>query len=220
MHLHDFLSDVHSVLKPKVYMEVGVQHGYSLNRASAADVAVGIDPFPLIAARGNQTIYPMPSDEFFSEMKPYIVDFGFIDGLHLYEQALNDFINMEYYCMPHSVIVMDDVLPRNQAEANRVQCPGDWTGDVWKVTQILLRYRSELKIVEVNTQPTGTLLVYGFHAGPPSTGVNKLRAHALSEYMELDTVPDNVINRAYAVEPEAALYELKEWFDGQGMGQK
>lgn len=225
MHLHDFLSAVHNVVQPKTYLEIGVQYGYSLGRATGAKVAIGVDPFPQCGATGNQVIVSSSSDEFFATgikqlAEPTIVDFGFIDGLHLYEQALNDFLNLEYYCMPHSVIVMDDVLPRNQEEASRVQCPGDWTGDVWKVTQILLRYRPNLKIVEVNTFPTGTLLVYGFHANPPTIGVNKLRAHALSEYMALDTVPDAVINRAYAVAPEVALSDLKGWFDEQGMGQE
>jgi hypothetical protein len=225
MHLHDFLSAVHNVVQPQTYLEVGVQFGYSLGRAYSAKTAIGVDPFPQCGATGNQIIYSQASDDFFSTgikllPEPTIVDFGFIDGLHLYEQALNDFINMEHLCMPHSVIIMDDVLPRNQVEANRTQCPGDWTGDVWKVTQILLRYRPELKIVEVNTQPTGTLLVYGFHAQPPTTGINKLRAHALSEYMELDAVPEGVINRAYAVAPEVALSDLKGWFDEQRMGTK
>jgi hypothetical protein len=219
MHLHEFLSHVHDVVKPQVYLEVGVQHGTSLNLAHAAEVAIGIDPNPLISQSGNQLIFPYPSDMYFTA--PHAptmadgVDFGFIDGLHHFEQALRDFLNIEKYTTQDSVVVFDDVLPRNQEEANRVQCPGDWTGDVWKVTHILMRYRPELTVYEVNTQPTGTLLVYGFgRTGKPSAPAYNLERVATEEYMKLDVVPEATINRAYAVDPVFALNELKEFLSG------
>jgi hypothetical protein len=210
MHLHEFLSHVHEIVKPKVYLEVGVQHGTSLKLAHAAEVAIGVDPLPFIQSTGNQLIYTMPSDAYFLEPYPPIteIDFGFIDGLHHFEQALRDFLNIEKYTHSKSVIIFDDVLPRNQEEASRTMCPGDWTGDVWKVTQALLRYRDELTIIEVDTQPTGTLMVLGF-GGKKSIGNVELRHVTEDEYMNLDVVPVNVINRAYAWNPEMALEELR-----------
>lgn len=222
MHLHDFLSEVHLIVQPKVYLEVGVQHGTSLARAHAAELAIGIDPKPLIKATGNQVIHPQASNHFFQgveELFP-VIDFGFIDGLHHFEQALRDFMNIERYLPPlhqggGGVIVFDDVLPRNQEEASRVQCPGDWTGDVWKVSHILLRKRfKDLRIVEVNTQPTGTLLVYGF-SGHLNWRFSEYEYQELvAEYMGINVVPDNVINRAFAVEPQQALDQLREYLCG------
>lgn len=214
MHLHEFLAHVHDIARPITYLEVGVQHGTSLNLAHAADVAIGIDPQPLIQATGNQSIYPMTSDDYFlgdiwpptSMHRP--IDFGFIDGLHHYEQALADFLHIETYCHAKSVVVFDDVLPRHQGEANRDMCPGDWTGDVWKVTHILMRYRPELRIFEVDTQPTGTLLVYGFEFAP-SMSRGRLW-EAAKEYMALEA-PDNVLQRSYALDPVVALNQLKEY---------
>jgi hypothetical protein len=221
MHLHEFLSHVHDVVKPQIYLEVGVQHGTSLKLADKAQHAIGIDPHPLVSATGNQHLYTMQSDTFFSgaeiapELLPPYVDFGFIDGLHHFEQALRDFLNIEKYTTKDSVVVFDDVLPRNQEEANREQCPGDWTGDVWKVTHILMRYRPDLTVLEVNTLPTGTLLVYGFRrTGKLSAPTYNLERVATEEYMKLDWVPEATINRAYAVDPVFALEELKNFLSG------
>jgi hypothetical protein len=220
MHLHEFLSHVHNVVKPRVYLEVGVQHGASLNLAHAAEVAIGVDPQPFVQSSGNRLVYPMSSDEYFANPYPPIfsIDFGFIDGLHHCEQALQDFLNIEKYTGKDSVVVLDDVLPRNQEEANRVQCPGDWTGDVWKVTHVLMRFRPDLTVLEVNTQPTGTLLVYGFgreqKLSAARYGMPELLHIITEDYVKLDVVPDNVINRAYAVDPVFALEELKNFLSG------
>ena len=47
------------------------------------------------------------------------VDLAFIDGMHLSEFALRDFINIEPFMADTGVIVIDDVLPRNGLEAAR-----------------------------------------------------------------------------------------------------
>ena len=216
MHLHEFLAKVHEVVEPAVYLEVGVQHGTSLNLAHAASLAIGVDPFPLVAATGNQRIAALPSDQYFEqfnvvqELLPFPpIDLGFIDGLHHFEQALRDFVNIEKFCHQRSIVIFDDVLPRNQAEASRTECPGDWTGDVWKISKILRRYRPDLVILEVNTQPTGTLMVWAF--GAKLEGSHNLERVDTQEYLAMDEVPENVINRGYAVAPEFALKMVKEF---------
>ena len=214
MHLHELLAAMHAVIQPKQYLEVGVQHGTSLNLAVTADRAAGIDPAPLVTAHGNQAIYRMTSDDYFEQANDADIqspiDFGFIDGMHRFEYAVRDFLNMERYTHNRSVIVFDDVLPRNQEEANRVQCPGDWTGDVWKVTHMLLKYRPELQIREVNTTPTGTLVVWGFFAGRANYVPYPMYKH-VGEYMDLAEVPAPTLNRDYAVEPEEVLKEIEEF---------
>lgn len=214
MHLHEFLARMHQVIKPKMYLEVGVQHGTSLKLASTADRAIGIDPAPLWQAQDNQTIFPMTSDDYFEKVSDADyhapIDFGFIDGMHHFEVALRDFSNIERYAHEKTIIVFDDVLPRNQGEANREQCPGDWTGDVWKATHMLLKYRPELHIREVDTSPTGTLVVWGFPVGKPSYVPRPLQRH-LHEYMNLTDVPAGTLLREYAVDPEDILKEIEEF---------
>lgn len=220
MHLHEFLAELHSVVQPKTYLEIGVQHGTSLKLAHAAQVAIGIDPAPLHNAEGNQLVWTMRSDDYFgvrsergsgwpSESETAI-DFGFVDGLHHYEQALRDFLNIERYCHDRSIIVMDDVLPRNWIEAGREPLPGDWTGDVWKAAEAIIQWRPELRTFLVNTTPTGTLLAYGFQYAP-TIHDQRLIDNTDAFYGPQDHPPATIIDREYAIEPEEALVKLKEF---------
>ena len=212
---HQFLAALHDLLKPKTYLEVGVQHGWSLDLASEADLAIGIDPNPLVATKGNQVICSVTSNEFF-ERFPFMIpttgiDMAFIDGMHLFEYALRDFINIDRYTHSKSMVVFDDVLPRNQHEAAREQCPGDWTGDVWKVFYVLRRYRTDLDLTLVNTQPTGILMVTGLHRAPNS-GMSAMEyQEAVTSWVApyMDQVPDEVLNRTLAMDPQVVLEGLK-----------
>ena len=212
MTRHEFLQRLHELLKPRIYLEVGVQHGWSLNLAKEATTAFGIDPHPLIQATDNQVIFQETSDSFFDRAGHVIppIDLAFIDGMHLFEYALRDFINVDKHTHFKSVVVFDDVLPRNQQEAARVQCPGDWTGDVWKVFYALRRTRPDLDLTLVNTQPTGVLVVTGLHRSP-NNGISALEYQKVvtafsAPYM--DKVPDEVLNRDLAVEPDVALERI------------
>lgn len=90
-------------------------------------------------------------------------DTAFVDGMHLFEYVLRDFINLESYAKPTSVILIDDVLPRTSGEASRTPTGGGWTGDVWKILPCLIEYRSDLhdSLYLVDTHPTGTLVIAG-----------------------------------------------------------
>lgn len=218
MHLHEFLTHVHEIVKPKVYLEIGVQHGTSLRLAHQAELAIGIDPEPLCTATGNQMLYRGTSDEYFAQpdqavLDDYVVnlkwpvDLAFIDGLHHAEQAMRDFLNVCRHLSETGVIVIDDVLPRNEAEANRIQCPGDWTGDVWKMSEELLDH-PEVQAIVVDTQPTGVLVVFG--ATQRALWQFRDTKWRWEKIWALDTVVDEqVLSRERAWTPEAALMELR-----------
>src|SRR4026207_1370480 len=132
---HGFLAELHRMLKPKVYLEIGVQAGISLSLAQPPTRAIGVDPEPVVSVHisADHEIYHLTSDDYFDSIAgevDFAVDLGFIDGMHLAEFALRDFLNMEQVSAPTGVIAFDDVLPRNQFEASRTMCGGDWTGDV------------------------------------------------------------------------------------------
>jgi hypothetical protein len=194
-----------------VYLEIGVQYGTSLVLAEKSRLAVGLDPQPLLAftqnMRPNQEVYAMTSDQWFGHGVVFHPPFnlGFIDGLHLFEQALKDFMNMEQRMAPDGVIIVDDVLPYSQAIAEREQPPGDWTGDVWKLYPILRQYRPDLKIVLVDTAPTGTMVITNLD--PTLQWPDRYDA-AVAKWWSSDQVPDTVLERTWAVPPEQALEDL------------
>jgi methyltransferase family protein len=202
---HQFLGMLHDSLQPRGYLEIGVQFGDSLRLARCP--AIGIDPEPHLQGHfpGTTQVARTTSDNYFEAGPPALeyIDLAFIDGMHLFEYALRDFMNMELYSNPRTVVVFDDVLPRNQHEAARAQCPGDWTGDVWKVPKLLEAYRRDLKLYWVNTEPTGTCVVYGFKPGQINPNVaEQVKGLGLEAW---EAVPDDVITRIMAVEPAEAL---------------
>lgn len=217
---------LHDLLKPTVYLEIGVQFGLSLDLAVYSEVAIGIDPQPLVQPKGNQMIYTMTSNEYFAQGwdngNHRKVDLAFIDGSHLFEDALRDFNNVARYCDRRSVIVFDDVLPYNQEIAARTMPPaGDWTGDAWKIMPILAGKLglTGTEMVAVDTFPTGSFVVWNLpihdRAGKRAHDLRLARLELdyedlVTEWLPMDTVPDNILQRVQAHQPQDVLDRIKE----------
>jgi len=216
---HAFLRSLHELLKPARYLEIGVQFGHSLRQALPTTDVIGVDPEPLVSRPVNGRICRMTSDEYFlhttTTTNPHPpVDFAFIDGMHLVEFALRDFINCESVAAPSGVIVLDDVLPYLLDIAGREPLPGDWTGDVWKLWPILRKWRPELKVTLVDVDPTGLMVVQGLD---PNNGPQLLRAYydQISATWAVDVdlgeeVAATIIGRASALQPDEALKAIEE----------
>jgi hypothetical protein len=156
------LERLHRELAPASYLEIGVRHGVSLSLARCP--ALGVDPNPEVNRELPETteIIRLTSDEFFRDRAGTVSpDLTFIDGMHLFEYALRDFMNVERLSPPGAVVVFDDVFPNHPLQANRVRASQVWTGDVWRVADILTRLRSDLFLLPIDTAPTGLLLVAG-----------------------------------------------------------
>lgn len=206
-----FLSAVHELLQPRHYCEIGVRLGNSL--ALARCPAVGIDPaYGITAELSNHvTLFRTTSDEYFSRPDPLAVtggqpfDFFFIDGLHLFEFAFRDFVNAERHSSPRGVIIFDDVMPRSVDEAARERHTYHWTGDVYPMLQVLARYRPDLVVLPVGTQPTGLLLVMGLD--PSNNVLSDNYGEIMAEYRRPDPqpVPEELIERLTVLPPELVL---------------
>src|SRR3954451_4304866 len=206
-----FLEGLHAAVQPEAYLEIGLRHGDSL--ALARCPALGVDPaFNVRVELGqNVTLLRETSDEFFGRAKPLKPlggrrpDLAFIDGMHLAEFALRDFIGVERLSRWTGVAVFDDILPRTVEEAARDRRTRAWTGDVYKVLGVLARHRPDLICLRVGTQPTGLLLVLGLD---PSNRALSLRHDLLLEEIVVpdpQSVPPDVIERRGVHEPEAVL---------------
>lgn len=212
MTRYEFLAALHVLLKPATYLEIGVQHGLSLRLANCQ--AIGVDPSPQVGSPlgPNAYIVQETSDVFWTRTDAQALagqlDLAFIDGMHLVEFVVRDFRGVEALAHPGTVVVMDDVLPRNHAEAARRQCPGDWTGDVWKIHEILSIRRPDLTVTLVDTQPTGLLVVTGLD--PASRVLHDGYDEIVGRWVTDDpqTVPPWVLSRRDADDPGAVLAML------------
>lgn len=157
------LPQLHAVLKPRTYVEIGFREGQSFALAKSAKASVAIDPAP--APMGplpvGAKLFPLTSDEFFAqynlweELGKAPVDLAFIDGMHLFEFALRDFINLEKYCERSSTILVHDCYPIDVMTASRNRTTTTWSGDVWKLLICLKKYRPDLHVACIDIAPTG-----------------------------------------------------------------
>src|SRR3954451_9037071 len=185
-----FLEGLHAAVQPEAYLEIGLRHGDSL--ALARCPALGVDPaFNVRVQLGeNVALLRETSDEFFARPKPLKPlggrrpDLAFIDGMHLAEFALRDFIGVERLSRWTGVAVFDDILPRTVEEAARGRRTRAWTGDVYKILAILARHRPDLICLRVGTDPTGLLVVLGLD---PGSSVLRARYDAI---LEEAVIPD------------------------------
>ena len=154
------------------YFEIGTRQGVSLSGATCKSVAV--DPAFAIKADaiGQKEIcmfFQMPSDHFFQKHNltsllggPFSA--AFLDGFHVFEYLLRDFMHTEKHGRRNSVIFLHDCLPRVALMAERrPRRDGEfkygWTGDVWKVVPILKKYRPDLRIYALDCPPSGLIMI-------------------------------------------------------------
>jgi len=186
------LNRLHEHLRPRAYLEIGVARGDSLALVRPDTRALGIDPEPQVpyALPANVRVFSETSDDFFArhdvraELGGLPVDLAFIDGLHHFDYALRDFMNVERCCTPRSTIVLDDCFPRDRRTAERTRSTQFWSGDVWKVVVLLKKYRPELAIHTIAAPPTGACIVRGLD--PSSRVIAENFERLRDEFMRLD----------------------------------
>jgi hypothetical protein len=190
-HYHEVLARLHALLAPSTYLEIGVDTGTTLALASTASIAVGVDPNASVSRppRSNARLYALKSDDFFGNetlataFGGRSVDLTFIDGMHLFEYALRDFANAERWSSPSSTIVLHDCLPVSRKAALRERDSTFWVGDVWKVVEVLLDHRPDLRVFMVPTAPSGLVIVRGLD--PDSSVLFARYDEIVSRYREL-----------------------------------
>jgi hypothetical protein len=207
----DFLRRVHERLAPPNYLEIGIRFGNSLELARSP--SIGIDPAYELRSqlRDDAELFRETSDEYFARgdaMEPFggrPAALSFIDGMHLAEYALRDFVNVERHSAWSSVVVFDDILPREVEEANRERTTRAWAGDVYKIVGILDRHRPDLIQLRIDAEPTGLMLVLGLD---PDNGTLRDRYDRIAADVDLpdpQDVPEDLLERTEILDPEAVL---------------
>lgn len=185
-----FLEILHRRLEPEWYLEIGTQTGKSLRLSCAASVSV--DPNYVLRHEIMQNkpalhCFQETSDAFFEagrlKQLGARIDLAFLDGMHLFEYLLRDFIGTEKHCAPASVVLLHDCLPYNLEMAQRERVTSSWCGDVWKMVPILQKYRPDLILDVVDAAPTGLVVVSNLD--PQNTVLADNYDAILEEYLEL-----------------------------------
>jgi hypothetical protein len=211
---------VHEIVRPATYVEIGVRWGTSLRAALPETRCLGIDPSPALLRRPapNTRIFKMTSDAFFERHNladllgvPYF-SLAFIDGLHLFEQALADFTHLERFSGPDSIIMIHDCLPLDRVTSDRTRNTDFYSGDIWKLARCLKEQRPDLKMATVRARPTGLCLVSGLN--PHSEALVRTRDEQLARYIPLTfddyrNSPDQM-----PVTIENTLPAIRSWLGG------
>tara|TARA_B110000211_G_C13934960_1_gene488904 strand:+ start:75 stop:749 length:675 start_codon:yes stop_codon:yes gene_type:complete len=107
----------------KSYLEIGCDLDENFLRINLTD-KIGVDP------KSGGT-HRMTSDEFFFNNKKKF-DLIYIDGLHTYEQTINDIKNSLNFLNEDGIILLHDCLPKKIWNQVVPRIYGHWNGDVWK----------------------------------------------------------------------------------------
>ncbi len=220
-HYLDALEVLHRTRRPDWYLEIGSGRGHSLARCPGRAIAVDPD-FRLggdvMGEKPALHLIRSTSEAFFAsgqaqEIAPRI-DLAFIDGMHLFEYVLDDFIATERLCHPGAMILLHDLVPFSPAAAERDWDPEltrGWSGDVWKMTPILREYRPDLKFDVLNPRPCGLGMVTGLD--PENTVLAEARDEIVARFMDLTIEaygPTKLAGQMAMRDVEEALPALKE----------
>jgi len=207
------LRRLHERLRPQVYLEIGVRHGASL-ALSHAPLTLGVDPAPEVThpLAPHAQVVVATSDAFFADTASTLlrapIELAFIDGMHRFEFALRDFINVERRAARHGVVVFDDVLPNHPTQALRERRSGVWCGDVWKILPCLRKYRPDLALTLLDTHPSGLLLVAGLD--PDKRTLSDNYEAILAEFLNPDAPP---LDEATLARDGAIAPTSPDWLD-------
>lgn len=204
---YSFLSALHERLLFDWYLEVGCRTGESF--APVRSKTVAVDPFfradiNIIGAKPALHVFQSTSDDFFASgflaRNGIRLGLAFLDGMHLFEYLLRDFIHTEVASDPRAVIMMHDCAPFSQQMTTRDldAIRGSWTGDVWKLVPILQKWRPDLTLTMLDCRPTGILCVSNLSPGNRVLQDNYDRI--LADWLAVDI-------EAFGVERFSALFD-------------
>lgn len=211
-HKHDLLEFFHAQLQPAFYFEIGVDQGLSLARAQGK--ALGVDARPQLNLQVSlpctAKILGMSSDAFFrdyaAEELKLAPELAFIDGMHLFEFALRDFMNLEKYAAPYTLVGIDDIFPCHTIQAERRRQSSAWTGDVWKIIPVLAKYRPDLTLITLRCSTTGLLLISGLNS--QNRVLEDHYDEIMTEYQVDLPLPDKYLQRTESIASDHSVVEV------------
>lgn len=188
-HYYQVIGHIHEWQRPRLYIEIGIATGGALALAAPETISLGIDPTPQVTRsfQNDTRIFGTTSDAFFATQDLHALtgyaafDLAFIDGLHNFDQALKDFMNLEKRAHHGSIVLVHDCWPLTAETSTRRQQTTFWSGDTWKLVPLLKHYRPDLTIRTITTPPTGLAVITGLD--PTSTVLEQGLADMVAAFM-------------------------------------
>ena len=144
------------------YLEIGVENGYTFEKVDVIykiglDPATNYDNKALIKTSSDIFFHKINESNYISDILGYPIDYFdiiLIDGMHHFENVLNDFNNSIKKLSEKGFILINDCIPINYNEQLRIpihhyyyndilKYKEEWTGDVWKFVYYLLQNYQE-----------------------------------------------------------------------------
>ena len=160
MHHSTFIAIIASIVKPNVYVELGLYEGETIskvlphvNKCFGIDMKTNTTLQNLENCHKNKlTINYCKTDDFFLNFNQKI-DMAFIDADHCFESAIKDFENVLKLLNDNGIIFMHDTDPIN----NNYIDPG-FCGDSYKLVP-LLEKRKDINIITLPMTEAGLSLI-------------------------------------------------------------
>lgn len=155
----DFIVHLASLVRPKVYVELGLFQCALFNRIIPyAEQLIGVD----IRAEAGQYMHhslnarfvKATTQEFAKELKvnPLQINMLFIDADHSKEAVLQDFKNFFPFVAPHGLILLHDTHPKNEEMMN----PG-LSGTACQAVEILSKDTGAYELMTIPVSPGLTI---------------------------------------------------------------
>lgn len=205
-----FLRRIHESYAFEWYIEIGCRDGRILNMAQGK--TIGVDPAfrlkqSILGQKPQLHLFQETSDAFFAANRLEVLGaqptVAFVDGMHLFEYALRDILNIEAHADPNGVIFVHDCCPFNLDMTTRdlEALPDFWTGDVWKLIPILSEYRPDLNVLVLDARPTGLLAITGLKPGAAQPEIDLFKI--FDQYQAVDI-------ESFGLEAFATNFELAD----------
>ncbi len=214
------LSEIHARRKVGKYLEIGSRTGSSIAKVNCSYAAVDPD-FAITADVFNDAaemlFFQQTSDAFFESnvlgKLGWAPDLTFVDGMHLFEFALRDFMNAEKAMGKDGIVCLHDVCPFHYDITTRddsaIERLGAWSGDVWKTVSALLDLRPDLQIDIVAAAHTGLACISNLD--PNNTVLADNYNQLIAKYQQLELVEigaDAYFGRFNLVDPTDYIARL------------
>ncbi|QGU00165.1 hypothetical protein SYNTR_1571 [Candidatus Syntrophocurvum alkaliphilum] len=151
----DFIVHLASIVRPKVYVELGLYKCALFNRIIPyADKLIGVDVNPdaqNYMQKSDKTYFFNTTTEDFAkqlENEPLQIDMLFIDANHAREAVLQDFRSYLPFVAPHGLILLHDVHPGQQ-----YLIQPEWCGTAYLAAEELSKHRDEYEMMTIPVSP-------------------------------------------------------------------